>query len=345
MPWRELSHDDIDVLLHGHIAFQLLGSAHELGLFDHLSAHPGATARETAAATGLAEGPFAVLLGGLPALSLVTDDGGRLRNAPAVERTLVTGRETNRTALLGMHRHLVYPGVGDLLASLQRSTNVGLLHFPGAGDTLYTRLADRPRLEKVLHDGLHALSKAAFDGLIRSAVLTGNEHVLDIGGGDGSNALALARAYGSLTVTIVDLPSVLRITEANVTEAGLRDRVRWHAADFLTEPLPEGADTVLMAHVLPIFPPRTNRRLLAKAHAALPSGGRVLISNTMQDDTEDGPVMPMLFSAYFLSRASGSGCYYPWAHHEQWLRETGFTEVRRLGGMPYAHGLCVATKP
>ncbi|MFZ3494792.1 hypothetical protein ACODT5_16510 [Streptomyces sp. 5.8] len=78
---RELSDEDLDVLIHGHIAFQILGSAHELGLFDYLSTHPGASEQEVAAATGLADYPFSVLLGGLRTLGMVTDDDGHLDNA------------------------------------------------------------------------------------------------------------------------------------------------------------------------------------------------------------------------------------------------------------------------
>ncbi|MFZ3494791.1 methyltransferase [Streptomyces sp. 5.8] len=198
----------------------------------------------------------------------------------------------------------MYPAAGDLLASLQQSTNVGLRHLPGSGGTLYSRLADHPGIEQTFHDGLQTFSKAAFDGLIRCDVLTASKHVLDIGGGDGSNALALSRAHDHLNVTIVDLPSVLRIAEKNIAKAHPSDRIRLHAVDFPAEPLPEGADTILFAHVLPIFPPRINEQLLAKAHQALPSGGRVLIFNTMQDDTQDGPAMAMLFSAHGLCVAT-----------------------------------------
>jgi ubiquinone/menaquinone biosynthesis C-methylase UbiE len=343
MPGRELSDDDVDVLIHGHIAFQMLYSAYQLGLFNYLSTHPGATPHQTATAVGLTDYPFAVLLGGLRTLGLITEDSGSLRNALATEKLLVTGSADNRTALLRMHHDLVYPGVGDFLDALRQATNVGLRHFSGTGDTLYARLATQPRLERVLHDGLKALSDVAFSALIKCEVLATSKHLLDIGGGGGSNALALAEAYQYLTITVVDLPSVLDIAAANVAQSSLADRIKLHACDFLTDPLPSGADTVLFAHVFPIFSPEINRGLLAKAHNALPVGGRVLIFNTMQDDTQDGPIMAMLFSAYFLSLASGHGRYYPWEQHERWLQETGFT-VQRYGDMPYSHGLCVGTK-
>lgn len=344
MPWRDLNDDDVDVLLHGHIAFQMLACAHELGLFDYLSTHPGAAPAQVANALDLDAHPFDVLLGGLRALGLVTDRHGALRNAPAAQRLLTTDSPDNRTALLGIHRHLVYPGLGDLLTALQEATNTGLRHFPGPGDTLYGRLTAHPELERVLHDGLHALSRAAIHGLITCDALADRRHLVDIGGGDGSNALALAEAYPDLTVTVVDQPSVLELAAPRVRASPQAHRVRLHAADFLTDPLPTGADAVLLAHVLPIFPPATNKEILVKIHDCLAPGGQALVFNTMQHATEDGPIMGMLFSAYFLALASGQGRYYPWTQIQRWLADTGFTDLRHQDGMPYFHALCTGTK-
>ncbi|MEY9997025.1 ubiquinone/menaquinone biosynthesis C-methylase UbiE [Streptomyces sp. V4I8] len=339
-----LSEAEVDLLLHGHVTFHVLNAAHELGLFDYLAAHPGCTEDQTANAVGLDSYPFEVLTGALRCLGLIISEHGGLHNSPAAARLLVSSSPSSRTALLGLHRELFYPVLGDLVASLRESTNVGLRNFPGTGDDLYTRLSQHPALEKVLHSSLSALSSVAIQGLIETQALKDSTYLLDIGGGDASNAIALAGAYDRLNITLVDEPTVLDIAAKKIRESGCGNRIRLHAANFLTDPLPAGADTILFAHVMPIFSPEINTSLLTKAHRALPPGGRALVFNTMQDDTQEGPVMAMLGSVYFLALASGQGRYYAWSHYENWFRKAGFSSIQRHASMPYSHGLCIATK-
>ncbi|MVO85453.1 methyltransferase domain-containing protein [Streptomyces sp. p1417] len=339
-----MTEDQLGLIMQGHVAFQALWAAHELGVFPHLSAHPDATADEVAKETGLPASSLEVLLGALRGLGLVEEHDGRLRNAPLAEEHLVPGRPGSYTPMLGWQRHIVYPGLSDFTASLREGTSVGLRNFPGPGDTLYHRLAVHPELRGVFHEAMSGLSALANQGLSASGALGGSRHVVDVGGGDGTNAIALASAHPGLRVTVFDLPSVTELARQNIERAGLTDRVGVHSGDMFTDTFPDGVDAVLFSHILNIFDPPVSVTLLRKAYDTLPPGGKVAVLNMMQNDTKDGPATTMLAAPYFLAVASGQGRLYSWSEYESWIREAGFSGYERFGDLPFFHGLHVGTR-
>ncbi|GAA0674312.1 hypothetical protein GCM10009548_50030 [Streptomyces malaysiensis subsp. malaysiensis] len=340
----ELTEDKLGLLMQGHVAFQALWAGHELGLFGHLSAHPDTPVEETAKALGIEPDPMEVLLGALRGVGLVEVHDGRLRNAPLAEARLVPGKPGSFVPMLGWQHHIVYPGMRDFTAALRSGSSVGLRHFPGPGETLYERLAGHPDLRAVFQDAMSGLSSLANEALGTCGALRGLHHVADIGGGDGTNAIALVRSHPGLSVTVFDLPSVTEMAEENIARAGLRDRVRTHSGDMFSDPFPEDLDGVLFSHLLNIFTPETSVGLLRKAYDCLPEGGKVAVLNMMQNDAKDGPATTMLAAPYFLTIASGQGRLYSWAEYESWIREAGFGGYERFTDLPFFHGLHVGTR-
>ncbi len=341
---KPLDLERLTLIAGGHTAFQLLWAGVELGLFDHLSAHPGLDRRAVSEALGIGDQPARILLTGLTALGLITKAGDGYRNAELTEQMLVKGKPGYAAPILGWQAHIVYPGLKHFLAALKAGTNLGLAEFPGEGETLYQRLTQHPELEKVFQDAMSALSRQANAHLLEAYDFGRFSHLIDAGGGDGTNAIALARRFPKLKVTVFDSPSVCRIAEANIRRAGLSDRVFTHAGDFLRDPFPSGIDAVIYCHILTIWSRERNLALLRKTYESLPPGGAALIFNMMADDDETGPLSTALGSPYFLAIATGEGMLYPWKDYEDLLRQAGFATVERRDGLPLNHGLIVATK-
>jgi ubiquinone/menaquinone biosynthesis C-methylase UbiE len=188
-------------------------------------------------------------------------------------------------------------------------------------------------------------STMTLTGLIGTGALESSRHVMDVGGGTGSNAIALATRYPHLRFTLVDLSTVVTAAEENIAAAGLADRISVVACDVFTEPLPvTDADTALVAHMLPIWSPDANQKLLRKIYEVLPENGQVLLFDPAQNDDRDGPDYAILFPAYYLTIASGRGTFYPWQTYEEWMRTAGFTNFTRFGGLAVSHGLHVGRK-
>lgn len=297
------------MILFGHAAFQYLHSGCELGLFEVLRDKPGLDQRRLRDELDLQDRPAALLLFGATALRLVERTGDQYRNGPMVRGLMERGQWTAFRAAVEFEAHINYNGLQDFPESLRQNSNVGLRRIPGDGATLYHRLAQNQELNETFFHYMHAWSEMVNRHLIEMVDFGGVHHLLDVGGGDGVNAVALAKAFPRLRVTVLELADVVPRVTATIGEAGVADRVGAVAGDMFVE-LPPGHDCMLFAHQVQIWPLPKNRELFRRAHAALPPGGRVIITNSMADDSGDGPLYSALDSAYFAALPGGGGMVY-----------------------------------
>lgn len=344
------AHDSLDMdglsrILFGHAAFQYLNAACELGLLDLLAEQDGLTAEEIRTSLGLAERANEILLLGCTSLGMVVKSEGRYHLSGVVKNLMDEGDWQRFKDTVAFEQYVVYEGQLDFTESLRENRNVGLRRVRGAGRDLYHRLSENPHMEQVFYRYMRSWSELANRHLVDQLDLTGATRLLDCGGGDAINAIALAKANPQLKITILEIPASGTIAEKKIAEAGLSDRISVVTGDMFQDPFPAECDVVLFAHQLVIWTPEENTALMRKAYEALPKGGRLVVFNSMSNDEGDGPVVAALDSVYFASLPSEGGMIYPWSLHEKCLREAGFTSMQRFpfpGWTP--HGMIVATK-
>ena len=102
--------------------------------------------------------------------------------------------------------------------------------------------------------------------------LTGVQRLMDLGGGSGVIASALAGRYPELEVLIVDIANVCKAGHELAVQNRLEKRLTFQAADFVKEALPSGFDMVLECDVN-IY----GDDLFRKVFDALVPGGRFVI--------------------------------------------------------------------
>lgn len=340
---EEMTFEQFALLVGGHTAFELVRSGVHLGVFDHLAREPEQTRAEIAEAIGLETQPIRILLLGLTCLRLLHKEGDRYRNSAIAQNLLVKGAEGSWVDFLEWQHHIVYRGQVDLVESFRQNTNIGLRRFPGTGDTIYERLTHSPELEAIFQRAMSGLSRSANRVLADQLDLSEVRHLVDAGGGDGTNGITLAQRNPQLRVTIFDRRSICEIATRNIAQAGLADRVHVHPGDLFGDPFPSSTDAVLLAHMLTIWSPANDVKLLRRIHDALEPGGRVIVFNMMGDDDEAGPHAAALGSPYFLSIATGQGMLYAWSDYEGFLAEAGFRQVVRKE-LPASHGVLVGIK-
>jgi cyclopropane fatty-acyl-phospholipid synthase-like methyltransferase len=146
-----------------------------------------------------------------------------------------------------------------------------------------------------------------------------------------------------LRVTVIDSESVTERARRKIAAAGLSTRIDTRVGDCFRDPFPAGTDAILLAHMVTIWSPERNTRLLMKCRECLPSGGRVFIFNMVSRDDETGPLINALGSPYFQAIATGEGMIYCEKDIRAWLRAAGFAHVRRVP-LPFEHGLFEAVK-
>lgn len=340
-----LTNDDLVRILFGSSAFQMLNAGCQLGLFSLLNQRPDSTSAVIAEELALQPRPTQILLLGTTALGLTTCGDDRYRNAELVETMFRDHSWKIMEDLVAFELHIVHPIEMDFVESLRRNTNVGLRRLEGNGTDLYHRLAANPDLQTLFYRCMRSWSRLSNPILVEKADLTGVRRVLDVGGGDGVNSIALAKANPHVEFTVLDLPDVVDIARRKIAEHGLSERISAHEGDIFTDQYPAGHDCVLFANQLVIWSPEENLTLLGKAWRLLPDCGRVLIFSAISDDSGDGPLYAALDNVYFATLPATRSMIYHWKQYEDWLNAVGFSKIERLpGGSWTPHGVISARK-
>lgn len=340
------THDALAMVLLGHNSFQYLRSGVELGLFEFLELNPGATRESIRKELILHERAADILLLGVTALHLTERRGDGYGNSPVVSELFANGHWDLVKAVVGFEAYITYPGLADFTESLRANSNVGLRRYPGTGATLYHRLTENPKMLEIFYHFMGTWSAMASRHLIRYADFSRSRRILDIGGGDGTMAIAVAGANPHARVTVLELPGVAELARKRVAAAGLSDRIEVTEGDIFADAYPPGHDTVMFVHQLQIWPLDRDVELLTSAYSALPAGGRVVIMNSMSEDAGDGPLMAALASPFFAAVAGEGGMIYAWKQYEESLLTAGFSQIERIRCTEALtpHGIMVGVK-
>lgn len=336
--------DYLRIIVHGTTAFELLRTGLEFELFERLEEAGGLDLKEVAAAIGVDEQPARVLLLGLTSLLLLEKQGDKYVNSEMVRRKLLRSSPRYLGWLVDIQDKVINASMTDFAESMRQNTNVGLRHIDGPGTTLYERLTAHPELQRVFYTNMGDASQKAFAQILDHYDFSGIEHIVDIGGGDGTNSIELAKRYPGLRVTVFDQESVVRLAADRIEDPDLRERVAFHPGDMFDDPLPEGADAIMIFHIFEIWSLDRNTELLRRAYDALPPGGVCLVYNFVSNDAGTGSMSAGLVSPYFLTLASGEGMTYSPDDMERAVREAGFSRVTRHQDMGFSHALVVGHK-
>lgn len=144
--------------------------------------------------------------------------------------------------------------------------------------------------------------------LAKGLDLSRHRAVLDIAGGSGIYACALAARHTHLRATVLERPPVDRIARESIQKHGAAERVDVIAGDIFAGELPGGFDVHLWSNVLHDWEESTVRALLAKSCAALPADGLVVVHDSFLNGRKDGPLPVAEFSALLMKISEGR-CY------------------------------------
>src|SRR5678815_2085328 len=176
---------------------------------------------------------------------------------------------------------------------------------------------------------LHRIGRQSGPELAKRLRLQGPLHLLDLGGGAGTNAIAFCEVYPELVATVFDLPATLSLTEKTVKDAGLDSRITLRGGNFNQDELGGPYDLVLMSDILHYQTFETNQALVKKAYAHLVPGGRLVIKDRFLDEAGTGPAWTTAFAVHILVNTQQGGCYRT-SDAMQWMTKAGFVSVSEL---------------
>jgi demethylspheroidene O-methyltransferase len=155
-----------------------------------------------------------------------------------------------------------------------------------------------------------------------------HRRLLDVGGGEGAFLIRAAATAPDLELMLFDLPAVTARARQRLDAAGLGGRSAVFGGDFLTDPLPEGADLITLVRIIHDHDDQTAAAILDAARTALAPGGTLLLAEPMAGTPGAEAMADAYFGFYLL--AMGKGRARRSERLFALLREAGFTDLARL---------------
>jgi hypothetical protein len=297
-------------------------SAIELGLFTEL-ADGALSADEITARLELHPRSVRDFLDALVALGQLERKDGRYFNTPAGNLYLDRRKPTYAGGMLEMANARLYPFWGSLTEGLRTGEPQNEVK---QGRDLFDEIYRDPHLLREFLKAMTGLSFGAARAMAEKIPWADYKCFADIGTAQGGLAVQIARRHPHIAGVGFDLPVVQPHFEAYVAENGLSAQLAFRPGNFFADPLP-GVDVLVMGHILHDWSLEKKRQLIAKAYDALPSGGALIVYDTIIDNERRQNAFGLLMSLNMLIETR-EGFDYTAADCLGWMHDAGFVETR-----------------
>lgn len=324
-------------VVQGFVRSQTLVALVELRLLHRLADGP-ASADALAPGCGLSAGRLQILLQSGAAMGLL-----RRRRDGAFGLTVRGASILGVPGLEAMIRHhrAFYADMADPVALLRGAGQTELAQFwpyvfgaAGACD---------PEVTATYSDLMAQSQTLVAEDTLRLVDVSKVGRLLDVGGGTGAFLTAVGQACPGPRLDLFDLPVVVEGARARFARAGLGARCTIHPGSFRDDPLPRGADAISLIRVLYDHDDSTVAALLRAVHAALPAGGRLIVSEPMSGGAQPDPVTDVYFAFYTLAMQTGRTRSA--AEIAALLAAEGFQNINvHKGFRPYVTSVITATR-
>ncbi len=305
--------------IRGNFATELLAAAVvHFKVFDRLAARPLGF-HELQRELALAARPASVLITALRAFGLLMkNSSGQFELSPLAREHLVHGSHFDVSDYIGMMGKT--PGVQTMIERLVTNRPAGIKPSEPGAAFIYRKglesAMETPDEARRLTLALAGRARNVAPLLAERLPISGNELLLDAGGGTGLYSIALLQKHPTLRAIVWDRPQVLKIAHEMAQAYGVEDRLVCKPGDMFADAVPE-ADLILLSNVLHDWDVPECRFLLGRFAQTLRPGGRLVIHDVFLNDDLDGPLPVALYSAALFAVTEGRA--YSAAEYREWL--------------------------
>jgi O-methyltransferase domain/Dimerisation domain len=314
--------EQIDQLAFGFLTSKVLLSAIELGLFTELAKGP-LNAEQLRMRLGLHPRSVRDFLDTLVALGLLKRREEYYQNTLETDFYLDSAKPTYVGGLYEMFNTRLYAFTGSLTEGLRTGKPQNEIK---AGEDIFSAIYGDPQKLRGFLKAMTGATLPSAKAMAAKFPWRDYRTFIDVGCAQGGLPVQIAVTHPHLSGGGFDLDVVRPIFEEYVESFGLRERLRFHAGDFMKDALP-GADVLVMGHILHDWNIDEKRMLLRKAYDALPNGGALIVYERLIDDERKRNIAGLLESLLMLIETQG-GFDYTGADCREWMREAGFSETR-----------------
>jgi SAM-dependent methyltransferase len=287
-------------------------------------AHGPMTFDELRRSLALADRPAIVLITALRAFGLIVEDEeDRLTLTELARDHLTPGSHFDVSGYIGLAAEA--PGVIEMVERLRTNRPAG-----AASDEAGAAFIFKEGIESAMEAEASARSltlalagraKNVAPVLAEKCPLDNARLLLDVAGGSGIYSIAWLLRHPQLKAIVWDRPEVLKVAVEMAEAYEVADRLEARPGDMFKDPVPEGADAILLSNVLHDWDAADCGVLVTRFAGALRPGGRLLIHDVFLNDTLDGPLPIALYSASLFRLTEGR--VYSAREYKTWLKDAG----------------------
>lgn len=256
------------------------------------------------------------LLDACVALDLLEKRGDEYVNTPQADKYLRSDSPDTMSGYIRHSNRVLYWMWGHLEDAIREGTHRWKQTFGFDQPTFSSFYSTEESMRNFLK-GMHGYGRISSPPVVAAFELSRFRRMIDLGGASGHLGEAAREGFPNLDTAVFDLPSVARLFPGVIP------------GDFFTDPLPE-ADLYALGRILHDWSEDKVKLLLSKIHAALPTGGGLLIAEKL---LEPHYVAGHMQSLNML--VGNEGKERTAAEYEALLREAGFSRVEcRKTGAP-----------
>ncbi len=261
-----------------------------------------------------------MMLNSLVSLGLISKNKGIYKNSAISNRYLV-----KNSLLYQGDRIRHFHNMWDYWSRLDHTISTGKpTAYDNVGDGV-----DRKRLREFIL-AMHNSGKVQAGEIFRKLHIEKYNKLLDLAGGQGTYAVSFAEKNPNMNAVVFDLPDVIKMTREYIEESGLKGRVSTKEGDCLEDDFgKELFDIVLVSHLLHIYEPAENKKILKKCWDSLLKNGIVVIQEFILNTAKTQPVFSTLFSLNMLM-GTCNGSSYSAVDMKMWLKKTGFKNIKKV---------------
>jgi O-methyltransferase domain/Dimerisation domain len=307
----------------GFWASKTLLSAVEIELFTELAKGPG-TLTELRDRLRLHSRSAHDFLDALVALKFLERRDGTYYNTPSTDLYLDKRKPSYIGGMFEMANNRLYQFWGGLTAALRTGEPQSEIMTGEQG--FFELLSTDPEKLGGYLQAMTGLSRGSNIAISQRFPWSEFKTAVDVGTAQGDLITQVALANPHIAGIGFDLPQVRPVFEDYITGNGLSGRVHFHPGSFFDSPIPN-ADVVMMGHILHDWNLEEKKMLIRKASEALPTGGALIVYESIIDDDRSKNVFGLLMSLNMLIEHPG-GFDYTGADCIGWMQEAGFTSTR-----------------
>lgn len=314
--------DMIYQLMDGFKASKALFTASKFCLFDILHNKPGLDAEQIAQDIKASLKGTETLLEACVSLGLLKTKASTRRPKPVFENTDLATYFLRSDACLSLHAYIqhcndtLWPLFSHLESAVQEGTSqrekVKIFKEMFQDSSCNSEEAKI----KFMH-AMHSSAKVAATAVATAFDLSSYKTGCDVGGCTGAIAYELVKVHPDLSVTVLDLPAVVEMSEP-FQQQHTDNSVTFKAGDFLKDELPK-ADLYILVRILHDLTDEKLHILLRKISDACTPGCGLLLSEIFLDESRSGPSRGLL-QALSMSEGKQRSA----AEYSRLLKDHGF---------------------